>query len=239
MRHSCGAVRHLSAKRAAFEKCDTVISKHATMPKANPAKARIQAATAHLAGVDGKMAELIEQYGPCRLGSRRDRFDALVGSILSQQLSIAAARTIKARVEIACGGKIACEPLRNLSDSQLRQCGVSPQKLGYLRSACEHVASRSLRLASLHRYSDTEVIDKLTQIKGVGVWTAEMFLIFVLHRLDVWPIGDLGVKNAVVAQYGQEHAKTANAMIQLGCTWSPYRSVAAWYLWRSLDNSPQ
>jgi len=130
------------------------------------------------------------------------------------------------------------EALAAVSDDQLRAVGMSRQKGAYFRDLCDKVISGALPLDSLEAMSDDDVIGALTQVKGIGRWSAEMFLMFRLHRPDVLPAGDLGIVNAVKNVYRLRKRPTADRIQKIGEAWRPYRSVASWYLWRSLDNEP-
>lgn len=190
---------------------------------------------------DPVLAALIRKHGPCGLAAaqRADHFSALVRSIVGQQLSTKAASTIHRRL-MALVGDGAATPvaIAMLSDGQLRSAGLSRQKSAYLRDLCAKVAAGEVRLDALERMTDEDVIAELTKIKGVGRWTAEMFLMFRLHRPDVLPVGDLGIVNAVKNVYRLRKKPTPARITKLGEAWRPYRSVASWYLWRSLDNEP-
>jgi DNA-3-methyladenine glycosylase II len=190
---------------------------------------------------DPVLAALIRRHGPCGLAAaqRADHFSALVRAIVGQQLSTKAATTIHRRLIELLGGNTATpEGISALTDLQLRSVGLSRQKTAYLRDLCEKVAGGEVRLDALARMSDDDVIAELTKIKGVGRWTAEMFLMFRLHRPDVLPVGDLGIVNAVKNVYRLRKKPTADRLVKIGEPWRPYRSVACWYLWRSLDNEP-
>jgi DNA-3-methyladenine glycosylase II len=194
-----------------------------------------------LARRDPVLSELIKQHGPCGLAAaqRTDHFAALTRAIVGQQLSTKAASTIYARlIALMPGGTPTAAALAALSDEQLRAVGISRQKAAYLRDLAERVHSGSLNLDALDAMSDEEVITALSQVKGIGRWSAEMFLIFRLHRPDVLPLGDLGIVNAVQRVYRLRKRPTAERIRRLGEAWRPYRSVASWYLWRSLDNEP-
>jgi DNA-3-methyladenine glycosylase II len=191
---------------------------------------------------DPVLASIIKKHGACRLGAVRDRFDhfsMLVRAIVSQQLSTKAANTIHNRLLASMPDACAtAAALAALTDEQLRAAGISRQKGGYLRDLCAKVASGALPLESLDALSDEEVIAALTQVKGIGRWTAEMFLIFRLQRPDVLPLTDLGIITAIQKAYGLRKKPTPDRMRKLGEVWRPYRSVASWYLWRSLENEP-
>lgn len=191
---------------------------------------------------DPVLAGIIRSHGPCALGETRDRFDhfaMLVRAIVFQQLSTKAATTIHSRLIGAMpGGRVSPESLASLTDEQYRAVGISRQKAMYLRDLGEKVTSAVLPLEALDTMSDEEVITALTQVKGIGRWTAEMFLIFRLQRPDVLPVGDLGIVNAIQKAYGFRKKPTPARMLEIGEAWRPYRSVASWYLWRSLDPPP-
>jgi DNA-3-methyladenine glycosylase II len=190
---------------------------------------------------DPVLAALIREYGPCGLAAaqRADHFSALVRAIVFQQLSTKAASTIYSRmVALLPNGALAPEALAALTDDQLRSAGISRQKGSYLRDLCEKVTAGIVPLDDLERMEDEQVIEALTKIKGIGRWSAEMFLMFRLHRPDVLPLGDLGIMNAVMKVYRMRKKPTPDRLRRLGEAWRPYRSVASWYLWRSLGSAP-
>jgi len=187
---------------------------------------------------DPVLSELVKKYGACGLAAaqRSDHFTALVRAIVGQQLSTKAAATIFARFTALMPGGLAPEALAALTDEQLRTAGMSRQKIAYFRDLCEKVLSGALPLDALEEMSDDEVIVALTKVKGIGRWSAEMFLMFRLHRPDVLPVGDLGIVTAVKNVYRLRQKPTPERIREIGEAWRPYRSVASWYLWRSLDN---
>jgi DNA-3-methyladenine glycosylase II len=189
---------------------------------------------------DPVLAAIIKHHGPCGLGAVRDRFDhfaMLVRAIVFQQLSTKAATTIHGRlVAHMPDSKPSAETLAALDDEQLRAAGISRQKAAYLRDLSQKVLSGALPLERVDVMSDEDVVVALTQVKGIGRWTAEMFLIFRLQRPDVLPVGDLGIVNAIQKAYRLRKKPTPDRLRKLGEVWRPYRSIAAWYLWRSLDN---
>ncbi len=190
---------------------------------------------------DPILAVLIRKHGPCGLAAaqRSDHFAALVRAIVGQQLSTKAAATIHKRVvDLVPGGVLTPEGVAAIGDDALRAAGLSRQKTAYLRDLCDKVASGDVRLDALDVMTDDEVIAALTKVKGIGRWTAEMFLMFRLHRPDVLPVGDLGIVNAVQRVYRLRKKPSPARIMKLGEAWRPYRSVASWYLWRSLDNEP-
>jgi DNA-3-methyladenine glycosylase II len=211
-----------------------------------------------LARRDPVIAGLMRRHGDCGLeaAQRSDHFRALIHAIIAQQLSTKAAATIEARFaaifkdgpaafDSAQAGEaghdvrgvtpaaIAC-----VSDEQLRSVGLSPQKLRYVRDLCVHLLDGSLDLDSLEHLTDEDVVAALTRVKGIGRWTAEMFLMFRLHRPDVLPVGDLGIVKAVKQAYKLRARPTPARLTKIGEPWRPYRSVACWYLWASLDPAP-
>ena len=182
----------------------------------------------------------MRRQGACGLADSRhtDPFQALVHAIISQQLSTRAAATIAARVDALLGGLPTPGSFAQVSDAQLRSAGLSGQKVSYMRALCARLADGSLPLETLDSMPDEAVIAALTQVKGIGRWTAEMFLMFRLHRPDVLPVGDLGIGKAVQRAYRLRTLPSPTRLRQLGESWRPYRSVACWYLWASLSNVP-
>ena len=189
---------------------------------------------------DPVLAALIRKHGPCGLAAaqRSDHFTALVRAITGQQLSTKAAATIFARLAALMPDGVTPPSLSALSDEQMRGVGMSRQKAAYFRDLSEKVMSGALPLDSLDAMTDDEVIASLTAVKGIGRWSAEMFLMFRLHRPDVLPVGDLGIVNAVKSVYRLRKKPSADRIRKIGESWRPYRSIASWYLWRSLDNEP-
>ena len=201
-------------------------------------------ALTHLSRADDVMAALIDEHGPLDLEARRrgrpaDAYGALLRSIVGQQLSVKAARTIYERLVGLFGGTTPSpQELLSVDAETLRGVGLSRPKVNYVRDLAQHVEDGSLHLASLDDMGDDEVIAELTAVKGLGVWTAHMFLMFHLQRPDVLPVGDLGVRRAVERRYGLEGMPDAETLERLGERWRPYRSLASLYLWHSLDNAP-
>ena len=191
---------------------------------------------------DPVLAVVIRRFGPCGLAQaqRADHFSALVRAITGQQLSTRAAATIFGRlVALMPGGLATPEGLAALTDEQLRAAGMSRQKIASLRDLSQKVIARTVDLDALSAMTDEDVIASLVQVRGIGRWSAEMFLMFRLHRPDVLPVDDLGIVNAVQRVYGLRKRPTPDRIRRLGEAWRPYRSVASWYLWRTLDNVPQ
>lgn len=194
-----------------------------------------EAARRHLQR-DPVLRDLMRRVGPCRLATRDEgtHFEALVRSIIYQQLSGKAARTIHERV-IAALGEVTPERIAATGDETLRTAGLSRQKVAYLRDLAARARLRQLPLDTVHELHDDALIEALSSVKGIGRWTAHMFLIFRLGRPDVLPELDLGVRKAVQRAYRLRALPTPKRLTSLGAKWTPYRSVAAWYLWRSLD----
>lgn len=185
------------------------------------------------------LGTIIERVGACRLEARREgtHYEALVRSIVFQQLSGKAARTIHDRVRsLYPRNRPRPELVLETSDATLRAAGLSRQKIGYLRDLSARVANGSLPLAHLGRLPDDAIIEHLVQVKGIGRWTVQMFLMFRLGRPDVLPELDLGVQNAIQRAYGLRKRPTPKDVLRIGEPWRPWASVASWYLWRSLEN---
>lgn len=189
----------------------------------------------HLKKSDTVLAGIIERVGPPQIAYREPTFEALARSIVFQQLSTKAARTIYGRLEEAAGGKLTPESIQNLSVGEMRRAGLSKQKVGYIRDLAEHALSGKVDFARLPQMTDEEVIVALTDIKGVGEWTAHMFLIFALRRSNVLAVGDLGVRTAIQRHYRKRVLPKPAHIKKLARNWHPYCSFACWYLWRSLE----
>lgn len=198
---------------------------------------------AHLRRVDPVLASVIDRVGPCRLETRREgtHFDALVRSIVYQQLSGKAAGTIHARVRGLYGDR-SPTPAELLAtpDEALRAAGLSRQKLSYLKDLAEKVESGAVPLAAdvIDHLDNEEIIDRLVKVKGIGRWTVHMFLIFRLGRPDVLPDLDLGIQNAIRRAYRLRKQPGPKDVLRIGQKWLPHASVASWYLWRSLEGAP-
>jgi DNA-3-methyladenine glycosylase II len=215
----------------------------------------------HLKKSDPVMRAIIERIGPCRMQFGPPEFHSLAEAIVYQQLNGKAAETIFKRVAALAGTPLKPEGILKLSDEQMRGAGLSKQKSGYLKDLAAKTAAGALDFARLAQLPDAEVIGHLTQVKGIGVWTAQMFLMFTLKRENVLPTGDFGVRMAMYKHYlevqrtkaakksssGKKSAATKKSpkrkiklpspeqMEKIARYWEPYRSVACWYLWQSLD----
>jgi len=199
---------------------------------------KLHRATILLKNADPTLAKIISQHGQCTLKLDRRYFRSLVEAILSQQLSIKAAATIFRRFKELLNNKVEPAGILQLADAQFRGAGISRQKMGYLRDLAQKWSDGHIKHRRFTKMSDEEVIAALTQVKGIGRWTAEMFLIFCLGRLDVLPVGDLGFRNAIRRAYGLRRDPKPEKIERIAEAWRPYRSIATWYLWASWDKKP-
>jgi DNA-3-methyladenine glycosylase II len=197
---------------------------------------QLRQALSHVRSADPVMRRLIDAVGPCTLRPERKRFGVLARAIISQQVSTAAARTIRGRLEgILDHAGLTAEGIARLNESELRAVGLSRQKASYLSDLARKTLDGTVPLGRLGRLSDEAVIEALTQVKGIGRWTAEMFLIFSLGRLDVMPCDDLGVRAALRDLYGLKELPGKSTCLELAAPWRPYATIGSWYCWRSLD----
>ena len=192
-------------------------------------------AISHLRTSDPVLSAIIQQVGDYGIQFRPPDFETLVKSIVYQQLSGRVASVIFGRLSAAVKGVITPETILKLRPSRMRSLGLSTQKTAYIRDLARHTRAGTVVFEDLAGLPDDEVIGRLTQVKGIGVWTAHMFLIFALQRTDVLPTGDLGIRNAIRKAYNLEALPTPEEMEQMALRWRPYCSVASWYLWRSLE----
>lgn len=189
----------------------------------------------HLRKCDPVLRAIIERVGPYRMEYGVPEFSSLAEAIVYQQLNGKAAVTIFKRFAALAGEPLTPEGILKLSDAQLRGVGLSKQKSAYMKDLAEKTAAGLLDFSRLQDLSDDEVIKHLTQVKGIGVWTAHMFLMFSLRRPNVLPTGDYGVQMAVKKYYKKRKLPKPKDMEKIARAWEPYRSVACWYMWRSLD----
>ncbi len=189
----------------------------------------------HLKNCDPVLRDIIERVGAFRMEFGPPEFHSLAESILYQQLNGRAAETIFNRFTALAGDPLTPEGILQLTDEQLRSVGLSKQKSSYLRDLATKTASGLLDFSRLSDMPDHEVIEHLTQVKGIGTWTAQMFLMFTLRRPDVLPTGDYGVQAAIKKHYRKRKLPKPKDMEKIARPWAPYRSIACWYLWRSLD----
>lgn len=209
------------------------------MKKPRPyAPAMHRSAVRHLQRADPVLAAVITHHGPHRFELRTggSHFDAIARAIVSQQLSVKAASTIHGRYRaLYDGAGGAPDVVARIPEAQLREAGLSRQKISYIQDLARRVASSELDLDRVDEMSDDELIARLTAVKGVGTWTAQMFLMFRLGRLDVLPVLDLGIQKAVQRAYRLRKRPTVPRLEKIARAWAPYRTIACWYLWRSLD----
>jgi DNA-3-methyladenine glycosylase II len=189
----------------------------------------------HLKQSDPVLSGIIDRVGDYGIEFRDPDFETLVKSIVYQQLSGRVASVIFARVVKAAGGKLTPESILKLRPGRMRALGLSGQKTAYIRDLARRTRDGKVDFEELLALPDEAVIERLTEVKGVGVWTAHMFLIFALRRTDVLPLGDLGIRAAIRKAYGFAELPEAGEMEALAARWRPYCTVASWYLWRSLE----
>jgi DNA-3-methyladenine glycosylase II len=195
----------------------------------------MEEAILHLRRSDPILSEIIGHVGEYRIEFRSPDFETLVKSIVYQQLSGRVASVIFGRLAAAVGGKLTPANILKLRPSRMRALGLSGQKTVYIRDLARLTRDGVVVFEELLGLTDDQVVERLTQVKGVGVWTVHMFLIFALRRLDVLPIGDLGIRNAIRKAYGLQEMPTPAEVLLMADRWRPYCTVASWYLWRSLE----
>jgi len=200
---------------------------------------KLNQALTHLQTVDPVLAGLITRFGKLNYRPPRDRFANLVSTIIGQQLSAQAADTIYGRfLKLFPHGVYSPDHILQLDDAVIRKVGTSWAKIRSLKDLAQKMSVGTLDLSRLDALSDEGVISYLTQVKGIGRWTADMKLMFTLHRPDILPLADVGIQNAFVLHYGlkRSHKSLPDQMIKIAAPWRPWRTVACWYLWKSLDN---
>lgn len=190
----------------------------------------------HLRSSDPVLERIIDRVGEYGIQFRQPDFETLVRSIVYQQLSGRVASVIFERLRRGAGGTITPESILKLRPSRMRTLGLSTQKTAYIRDLARHTRDKIVVFEELPALADADVIERLTQVKGIGVWTAHMFLMFALQRTDILPTGDLGIRSAVRKAYGLAELPKPADIEQLAEKWRPYCSVASWYLWRSLES---
>jgi DNA-3-methyladenine glycosylase II len=197
-------------------------------------------AIVHLKKSDPVMRAIIQRVGAYRISHREPTFETLVRSIVYQQLSGKVASVILGRlVALLPGGEVTPQAILKLTPVRMRKAGLSKQKTAYIRDLARKTLKGQVKFEALGELSDLEVIEHLTQVKGIGVWTAHMFLMFALRRPDILATGDLGVRMAIRKAYQLEELPLPKQVEELGVKWRPYASVATWYLWRSLDGAAE
>jgi DNA-3-methyladenine glycosylase II len=191
----------------------------------------------HLKQADNELAQLIDKVGDIDLPQNGSYFESLALAVVSQMLSAKVAAVIKQRLYALCSGSITPESISALEDEQIRGIGISFAKIRSIKDLSQKVQSAELSFESCGDMSDEDVIRSLTKVKGIGKWTAEMFLIFSLGRLDVLSLGDVGLQRAANWLYAQaDPSETPDCLVRYSGRWSPYRSVASLYLWRAVDD---
>lgn len=198
-------------------------------------------AAIHLARHDPVLAPIIRRAGRADFRPHTDYYSALVNSIIGQQLSVKAAASIKRRFEALFGGTLPSpEAILEQPEDKLRSVGLSRPKIKYIKDLAQHILDGKIDFTKLNMLSNEQVIAELTDVKGIGEWTAHMFLMFCMGRLDVLPVGDLGIRNGVQNLYHLAELPDPEAIQKIASInqWHPYESVASWYVWHSLDNAP-
>ena len=199
-------------------------------------------AVTHLKKADPHLAAVIARVGPCRFrpGLFPTHFEAILRAIVYQQISGKAALTIYGRVQAIYGGRPPTPAeLLDTPESELREAGLSRQKVAYAKDLAEHVETGELPADRFDELTDEEIVASLVRVKGIGKWTAQMFLMFQLGRLDVLPDLDLGIQKGIMLAYGLEAMPRPREVLEIGAKWSPYATIASWYLWRSLDGAAE
>ncbi len=192
----------------------------------------------HLTSADPVLAGIIEQIGPYKPRYATPTFENMARSIAYQQLHGKAAATIFGRLLDACDLELTPQSVLKLSIEQMRACGLSKQKLSYIRDLAEKTISGDVNFEQLRAMDDEDVIEHLTRVKGIGRWSAQMFLMFALRRPDIMPVVDLGINMAIKRAYRKRKVPKPPQILKIAEPWRPYRSVACWYLWRSMDVKP-
>jgi DNA-3-methyladenine glycosylase II len=190
---------------------------------------------AALGEIDPALGKLMAQCGPIEVSLQEDYFLSIASAIVGQQLSNRVAEVLWIRLVELAGETISPERILNLEEEDLRQIGISYSKIKYLKALATAVSDKTLDFDRLHLFDDEEIVRLLTQVKGIGPWTAEMFLIFSMGRMDVFSVGDGGLQRAVKWLYNLEEIPGREEMLRISSKWKPYRTIAALYLWRALD----
>ncbi len=196
----------------------------------------------YLKNHDAILKPIIERTGPCNLRPHTNYYWELVDAIISQQLSVKAAASIERRFQELFDSEVPKpEQILNKSIDELRSVGLSRPKAGYIRDLAEHIVSGKLKFDKFDKLSDQEITKELTDVKGIGEWTAHMFLMFCMARPNILPVGDLGIRNSIKLLYGFDHLPTTTEIERLAEQnhWAPYRSIASWYVWQNLGNTPE
>tara|TARA_B100000700_G_scaffold17307_1_gene17127 strand:+ start:5923 stop:6549 length:627 start_codon:yes stop_codon:yes gene_type:complete len=192
----------------------------------------------YLSKKDSKMKKLISRYSDSNLTSRKDIFFSLCKSIIGQQISVAAANSVFLKFKKKCKNKINPRTVSALTYSQLKSCGLSRQKVIGIKSLAQKIYNKSFNPKLINKMNDEEAINYLTDLKQIGRWSAEMILLFTFNRSNIWPIQDIGLLRAISKNYNQKYFPPENFVKLLNKRFTPYCSVATWYLWRSIDPEP-
>lgn len=201
----------------------------------------LRTAESALQNSDPVIARLIESHGPCTLFSEnslvhKPHFHVLVWAIINQQLSVASARSIENKLaRLLQADTFEFEAMQSLQDRQLASCGLSKQKISYIRTLCRSVESGEIRLERMARLDNAQVFEALTVLRGIGPWTVDMFLMFSLGRLDVLPLGDLALRKSIAHHYELSEQAAIDDYHAIADRWRPYRTVSSWYLWAAVD----
>lgn len=197
---------------------------------------KIRQVERHFRSADPVIARLIDEVGPFRLKLERNRFRMLVHSIISQQISTTAATAIRLRLEqLVAPANLVPDSIARLGHEQLRSAGLSGRKAEFVADLAQRTGAGTLRLDRIGRLDDEQVIAELVQVRGIGRWTAQMFLIFALGRLDVFPHDDFGVRSALRSLYGLKKLPGKAECLEIGERWRPFATIGSWYCWRSLE----
>ena len=192
----------------------------------------------YLSKKDSVMRNLINQYSDANLTSRKDVFFSLCKSIIGQQISVAAANSVFDKFKKKCNNRIKAKTVANLTFSQIKSCGLSRQKVIGIKSLANKILDKSFNSKLIYKMSDQEAINYLSELKQIGRWSAEMILIFTFNRPNIWPIQDIGLLRAISKNYNKKYLPPERFVSLLNKRFSPYCSVATWYLWRSIDPEP-
>ena len=195
----------------------------------------------HLSKNDKVLRTIIKKIPKCNLRPRRKYFNNIVNSIIGQQLSVASARAIRDKFYNYFENKISAEKILETENQILRNLGLSNAKTKYIKDLSSKIISSEVSLKSISKKTDQEIIEELTKVKGIGVWTTHMFLMFTLGRVNILPTGDLGIKKSIMLNYGLKKLPSEEQVTKISKknNWEPYNSVASWYLWRALDMEPE
>ena len=198
---------------------------------------QVSAGVLYLRERDSVLRDIIDSVGPCSLRPSRDYYGSLARTIISQQLSAKAADAILSRLQMELDGKLMPSALLDLSDSQFAKAGISRQKKSYLIQLAVNFGKGEINTDAFREPDDEKLIKYLEGIKGIGRWSAEMFLIFCLNRLNIMPLDDVGVKRAVLVSYKLRKSPSERVLKRISASWDPYKSIAVWYLWQSIDGN--